>query len=302
MNASGSRRRIRSLLMTTATFCAAALVIGGGAWGFADYQGGRYANVQDGYLLKRLDAQETYEVRLPAESSVPVEGNSSRRAAARTVTLTYDHSEKGRIHNWDIYRDEEDGRYTYHEETGQLVSIEYRVPSPEQRTARAAVSEETVRAFARQYLGVLVPRFEQYELVSCTFTGGEAGDPNGRYLLRFGVPVGEAFGAATIDLDCFSTGELQSVVFPQTAVYEEMTAQEKQTLAALMPSRQELESFALAQIQEKYEDRLISAEVRSVLLGKEDHSCTLYIALDVIASISESCPAGFFEQVVYPLA
>ena len=116
--------------------------------------------------------------------------------ASEPVTLTYNHSEKGREHNWDIYADEAGNRYTYHEETGQLVSIEFQSTSPQAQAASAISypTEEEVRAFAERYMTALMPQFDLYGLASCTYTGDYHGDPNGRYLLSYGVPVGDYYG------------------------------------------------------------------------------------------------------------
>ena len=86
---------------------------------------------------------------MPAETQAVAGGEAAKKVASEPVTLTYDHSEKGREHNWDIYTDEEDNQYFYHEETGQLVCIMYNheTPAPAKTTSAAYPSEEEVCAF-----------------------------------------------------------------------------------------------------------------------------------------------------------
>ena len=82
-------RRILIVITVLAVVVTAAAV--GGSFGYAAYQKGRYVNVQDGYILNRLDAQQTYVVRMPAETQAVAGGEAAKKVASEPVTLTYDH-------------------------------------------------------------------------------------------------------------------------------------------------------------------------------------------------------------------
>ena len=300
-----SHSRKKWILIGAATL-AAVLVVAGGFMSYAVYRGGQYIDVDHGYILKRLDARDTYVVKLPTAVSVPdSDGGKARSSdpiAAQPVTLTYDHSEKGRNHNWDIYTDERGTRYTYHEETGQMVSIEFRNDHSEAKTANSVCrSEEDIRTFAEQYLRALVPKFDLYGLASTFYSRETPDDPDGRYQFSYGVQVGEYFSSARISLSCQSTGELTSINFPQTTVYEDMTSREKEQIAEKLPSREVLEQYAREQMEEKYGDRLVSMEITNIYLGKEGTTYDLLIGLDVTAYIAKNAPAGFSESVTYPI-
>jgi hypothetical protein len=284
----------RRVLTAVAAVAGAALIAAGGTMAYADYREGRYVNVQDGYILKRLDAQDSYVVKLPACTRV---GEASARSAARRVTLTYDHSEKGRKNNWDIYTDEAGYRYTYHEITGRMVSIEYYCNTAAPRTAAAYYpTGEEVRAFAEQYLSQLIPQFGLYGLASMKFTGSEPNDPNGNYLLYYGVKIGDYFTEDGISLEFTSTGELCYVNFPQTAVYEELTTGEKERLAERIPPRQELERYAREQMEEKYGEHLTSVQFDGMSLRKRDTGFCMEISVTAFTELP--CYAEYLE---YPL-
>ena len=88
-----SRKRGIIIVMSA---LAAVLIVAGGFMSYAVYRGGQYVDMDHGYILKRLDAQDTYVVKLPTAVSVPDSGTMTARSsdsiAAQPVTLTYDHS------------------------------------------------------------------------------------------------------------------------------------------------------------------------------------------------------------------
>ena len=294
-------RRILIVITVLAVVVTAAAV--GGSFGYAAYQKGRYVNVQDGYILNRLDAQQTYVVRMPAETQAVAGGEAAKKVSSEPVTLTYDHSEKGREHNWDIYTDEEDNQYFYHEETGQLVCIMYNheTPAPAKTTSAAYPSEEEVCAFVEQYLKTLVPQFDLYDLASCKNMCNYAGDPNGRYELYYGVKVGEYYGAQQIHVTCESDGKISGLVFPQDAKYEQMSEEEKAELAARMPDRQQLEQYAQEKMEEEHGDKLVSAKITGVSLCSEGDTYYLDIAMGLQVNIAEDLPVSMYGKAKYPL-
>lgn len=300
-----SHSRKKWILIGAATL-AAVLIVAGGFMSYAVYRGGQYVDMDHGYILKRLDAQDTYVVKLPTAVSVPDSGTMTARSsdsiAAQPVTLTYDHSEKGRNHNWDIYTDERGTRYTYHEETGQMVSIEFQNDYSEAKTANSVCrSEEDIRAFAEQYLRALVPKFDLYGLASTFYSGEIPDEPDARYQFSYGVRVGEYFAFSRINLSCQATGELISINFPQTTVYEDMTSREKELVAEKLPSKEVLEQYAREQMEEKYGDRFVTMKNMEVYFGKEGTAYELMIGLTVYAYIAQNAPAGFSESVTYPI-
>ena len=198
------QRNRRRILISAVTLVVVAAAVAVSFLAYASQRKGQYVDVQEGYILKRLDAQDTYVVWMPAEDQVSsATALSAKKMASEPVTLTYNHSEKGREHNWDIYADEAGNRYTYHEETGQLVSIEFHSTSPQAQAASAVSypTEEEICAFAERYMTALMPQFDLYGLASCMYTGDYHGDPNGRYLLSYGVPVGDYYGAGRIPME-----------------------------------------------------------------------------------------------------
>ena len=297
------KRNVRRVLIVITVLAVAAAAAVGGSFGYAAYQKGRYVNVQDGYILNRLDAQQTYVVRMPAEIQAVAGGEAAKKVASEPVTLTYDHSEKGREHNWDIYTDEEDNQYFYHEETGQLVCIMYNHETPASaKTASAAYpTEEEVCAFAEQYLKALVPQFDLYDLASCQNMCDYPGDPNGRYELYYGVKIGEYYGAQRINVTCGPNGSIWSLSFPQDATYEQMSEEEKTELAARMPDRQQLERYAQEKMEEEYGDKLVSAKITGVSLCSEGDTYYLDIAMGLQVNIAEDLPVSMYGKANYPL-
>ena len=135
-----------------------------------------------------------------------------------------------------------------------------------------------------------------------TFYSGETPDePGSRYQFSYGVRVGEYFSADRIDINLQSTGELTSINFPQTTVYEDMTSREKEQIAEKLPSREVLEQYAREQMEEKYGDRFISIESSRFYFGKEGIAYDVMIGLTVYANVAKNLPVVFSESVTYPI-
>ncbi|MCI8554648.1 MAG: hypothetical protein HFJ80_06865 [Clostridiales bacterium] len=295
------RGKKRGMVMGACLLTAAVLLISGGFMSYADVQErGQYVDVQEGYILRRLDAQETCTVKLPADTCIPADSGSRaavlKKIAARPVTLHYDHSEKGSTCNWDVYEDEEGNSYTYHEMTGQMVSIQFQKAFAAERDTSTFYTEEEIHAFAEQYLRALVPRFGLYELASSYFAGHSPEDPNARYILDYGVRIGDYFSGDDISVTCRSTGELMSISFPRSTLYEELSTQEKEKLAARLPAREEVEAYILEQMQEKYGDQFLSMEINSSHFYKEGADCMLTFGVGI-----RTPTASYFESVMYPV-
>ena len=183
-----------------------------------------------------------------------------------------------------------------------MVSIEFRNDYSEAKAANSVCrTEEEIRAFAEQYLRALVPKFDLYGLASSFYSRETPNDPDGRYQFSYGVRVGEYFSSARISLSCQAAGELISINFPQTTVYEDMTSREKEQLAEKLPSREVLEQYAREQMEEKYGDRLVSMEITNIYFGKEGTAYDLLVGLDIMANVAKNLPVGYLESVTYPI-
>ncbi len=114
---------------------------------------GEYRTADNGYYLIRDDAQKTYAVRLPAETTAPIGAavkSADSPAALETVELTYQYSYPGKIDsNWDIYTDKDGSRYTYKETTGQLVSVSYASDSKNTERAIGAHTKKAISSLFR---------------------------------------------------------------------------------------------------------------------------------------------------------
>lgn len=295
----GNRRH--KLMIVTLCIFACAFIIGGGILAYAGFRGGQYSELDGAYFLNREDAQTTYKVRMPTDIHVSA-AQARQSLDTRKVTLTYSHSEKGENHNWDIYTDESENRYTYHELTGQLVSVLYL--SPQVPEAAVAPTEELVLAYSEQYLTAMVPDFSQYELVNYrdnTTEGGTAA--RNAYMVSYGLKIGDFFASDRIHLSFTSGGCLLDATFPQNTAYVAMTSREKENLAARLPSQEDVEQQARTAMQEKYGDRLTSMSVNDVILQQKAGRYELAVSIDAHTELTkgDGMPVGMFETLTIPI-
>ena len=64
------QRNRRRILISAVTLVVVAAAVAVSSFAYASQRKGQYVDVQEGYILKRLDAQDTYVVRMPAENQV----------------------------------------------------------------------------------------------------------------------------------------------------------------------------------------------------------------------------------------
>ena len=153
---------------------------------------------------------------------------------------------------------------------------------------------------AEQYLSLSIPDFDLYGLASFDYTGGYTGDPGGRYRLSYGVRIGGYLAADRVSFTCTSAGEVLQIELPRTQKYVNLTAQEKAELADKLPSHDEIEQYALEQMQEKYGELFRTMEINDSYIGLESGTCKLYVSLSVRADVG-GIPMPYSESVVYPV-
>lgn len=134
---------------------------------------------------------------------------------------------------------------------------------------------------AEQYLSLSIPDFNRYGLASFEYTGGYTGDPGGRYRLSYGVIIGGYLAADRVSFTCTSAGEVLQIELPRTQKYVNMTAKEKEGVADKLPSRGEVEQYALEQMRGKYGEKLRAMEIESIGLSRENGAWKLYVWLVV---------------------
>lgn len=64
------QRNRRRILISAVTLVVVAAAVAVSFLAYASQRKGQYVDVQEGYILKRLDAQDTYVVWMPAEDQV----------------------------------------------------------------------------------------------------------------------------------------------------------------------------------------------------------------------------------------
>ena len=291
----------KTLLVSMIVGVSAAAVVGGGALAATLSGRGAYTTLDNGYYLQRRDAVAAYTVSLPSITNAAAYSRAKSAGMAEEETvLTYQYSEPGSQNNWDIYTDAAGNRYTYHEVTGQLVSILYQKDSAA-LLSNAAVEETDVLAFADDYLSSLFPDFDRYQLASCEETGDQGQVQAAyRYILQYGLPVGDYFLGDRITLCFTEDGSLVDATFPK-GLNGALTAEQQQQLESNLPSDEQLLEEGTRQMEEKYGDKLVNVELRNVVLREGDSGYELGVALGIQTSLPDGITISQLESFVYPL-
>lgn len=298
----------KTLLVSLIVGVSAVAVVGGSALALTLSGRGVYTTMDNGYYLERQDAVASYSVNLPSVTNVSAYSRlrSSDMTTEETI-LTYQYSEPGSENNWDIYMDEAGNRYTYHGITGQLVSILYNqdaVSDMATLSSDTAVAKADVVNFSDNYLESIVPGFDEYELVSYeeNLAEGEV-SPAYRYILQYGLPIGDYFLGDRITL-CFNDeGSLIDATFPKNSEGNTFTSEGKQQLSEKLPTDDQLLEIGTQKMQEKYGDDLVSVEMRNVVLREGDTGTgyELEVALGVRSALPDGIKVSQLETFVYSI-
>ena len=133
---------------------------------------------------------------------------------------------------------------------------------------------------AEQYLSLSIPDFNRYGLASFEYTGGYTAD--------------------RVSFTCTSAGEVLQIELPRTQKYVNMTAKEKEGVADKLPSRGEVEQYALEQMRGKYGEKLRAMEIESIGLSRENGAWKLYVWL-VVRTEMVVAVIPHTDMVIYPV-
>ncbi len=215
---------------------------------------GNYKPHDDGYHLIRQDIDNTYYIELPSATNVtePIKSVLTKEK----IKLTYQHTVPGNNTHWDMYTDEQGNEYTYHEVTGQLVSIVFQNKNANSHET-AAITQDMVVAFSEAYLQDLVPSFSKYELAE--YIADSANQSNATlmkanaYTVHYGVPIGEYFFGDQVIMHYSHGGDINSITFPQNAP-PMLEAKQIQKLNDALPSKAQLHTLAVEHVQAQHMD------------------------------------------------
>ena len=166
------------------------------------------------------------------------------------------------------------------QETQRPAAAEQPFAQPEGPTGIFYPNPAEILFLAEQYLSLSIPDFNRYGLASFEYTGGYTAD--------------------RVSFTCTSAGEVLQIELPRTQKYVNLTAQEKAELADKLPSHDEIEQYALEQMQEKYGELFRTMEINDSYIGLESGTCKLYVSLSVRADVG-GIPMPYSESVVYPV-
>ena len=227
-----------------------------------------YSQADDGYHLIRDEVNGTCYIDLPNSTNV-LNVSKTKRAILDTVQLDYQYTEPGTNNNWDIYFDESGNKYTFHEVTGNLVSILFNNNEVATYSSDAnTITKDAILDFSESYLTSIVDAFEDYELVSYKESQSEDGLIAGNaYVVKYGIPVGDYFWGDQIVLRFSANGNLTDVSLSQNAPIQ-LSDQEKSELNNNLPTQSELLSAATTHLAEEYGGSISNINITNTILVK----------------------------------